>query len=151
VSLRLLFDECLWPGLVRQAVEAGHWDSTCLRDRGLLGTRDEHLMPRIIEGDFTFVTLNARDFRGAGADDPGGLYLHPPLHAGLIVLEAERGELTRSQQLELMAHGLEVLARLPDLINQVLELRLNADGSIESWLYEHPTALRPRTPEDGLP
>lgn len=142
MSLRLLFDECLWPGLVRQAHDAGHWDSTCLRDRGWLGMRDEHLMPRVIEGDFTFVTLNAKDFRGAGADDPGGLYLDAPIHAGLIVLDAEQGELTRSQQLDLMAYALDVLEAHPDLVNQVLELRLNADGSIESWRYDYPAADR---------
>jgi hypothetical protein len=39
MSLRLLIDECLSPDLVDLAVAAGHVESTCLRDRGLLGTQ----------------------------------------------------------------------------------------------------------------
>lgn len=34
MSLRLLIDECLSPDLVDLAIDAGHVESTCLRDRG---------------------------------------------------------------------------------------------------------------------
>jgi predicted nuclease of predicted toxin-antitoxin system len=48
MSLRLLIDECLSPDLVDLAVAAGHVESTCLRDRGLLGTQDWTLMKHVL-------------------------------------------------------------------------------------------------------
>lgn len=71
MSLRLLIDECLSPDLVDLAVAAGHVQSTCLRDRGLLGTQDWTLMKHVLAEDFTLVTVNAQDFRGSGQDAPG--------------------------------------------------------------------------------
>ena len=51
--------------------------------RGLLGIKDLDLMPVLIAGNFTLVTKNSIDFRGA-ANDPGskGLFKHQRLHAG---------------------------------------------------------------------
>jgi hypothetical protein len=40
MTFRLLIDECLSPDLVDLAVDAGHVESTCLRDRELLATKD---------------------------------------------------------------------------------------------------------------
>jgi hypothetical protein len=74
MSFRLLIDECLSPELVALAIAAGHVESTCARDRGLLGRKDWELMVYVVTGDFTFVTRNSQDFRGAGADNPGGLH-----------------------------------------------------------------------------
>jgi hypothetical protein len=65
MSLRLLIDECLSPDL---AVAAGHVQSTCLRDRGLLGTQDWTLLKHVLAEDFSLVTVNAQDFRGGGED-----------------------------------------------------------------------------------
>ncbi len=45
---------------------------------GLSGEADWDLMPRIVAGDFTFVTNNARDFRK--------LYSKEDLHAGLLII-----------------------------------------------------------------
>jgi len=70
--MRLFIDECLSPELVMQAQNAGH-EAACSRDRGLLGVKDWELMGVIVTGDFTLVTRNARDFRGHGRRDPGGL------------------------------------------------------------------------------
>jgi predicted nuclease of predicted toxin-antitoxin system len=81
-----LIDECLSPDLVELAIDAGHVESTCLRDRGLLGTQDWTLIKRVVDEDFTLVTVNARDFRGHDQGDPGGLYAVIELHAGLICL-----------------------------------------------------------------
>ncbi len=41
---RLLIDECLSPELVQLAVDAGHVESTCVRDRGRLDLKDWELM-----------------------------------------------------------------------------------------------------------
>lgn len=40
MKFRFLVDECLSPELVQMAVKAGHVESTCVRDRGLSGTKD---------------------------------------------------------------------------------------------------------------
>ncbi|WP_256985753.1 DUF5615 family PIN-like protein [Bordetella genomosp. 1] len=74
--LRFLIDECLSPSLVHQAIRAGHYDSTCVRDRGWTGKTDAQLMRLIVAHDFTLVTLNAFDFRGHGARRPGGCMAH---------------------------------------------------------------------------
>jgi hypothetical protein len=35
----------------------------------------------VLEHDFILVTRNAEDFRGAGANDPGGLFAEVEVHA----------------------------------------------------------------------
>ena len=98
MSLRLLIDKCLSPDLVDLAVAAGHVESTCLRDRGLLGTQDWTLMKHVLAEDFTLVTVNAQDFRGSGQDAPGGFYATTELHAGLVCLNSARSMDLKAQQ-----------------------------------------------------
>jgi hypothetical protein len=137
MSLRLLIDECLSPDLVALAVAVGHVESTCLRDRGLLGTQDWTLMKHVLAEDFTLVTVNAQDFRGSGQDTPGGFYATTELHAGLICLNsAHRMDL--NAQRELFEIALKELSKLPDLINQVLEVTEEASGEVVVTLYELP-------------
>ena len=88
MSFKLLIDECLSPELVDLARDAGHVESTCARDRGLLGKKDWELMVLVVSGDFTLVTHNAKDFRGAGDVNPGGRHAAVPIHAGLICLNS---------------------------------------------------------------
>jgi uncharacterized protein (DUF1778 family) len=90
MSFRLLIDECLSPELVALAMAAGHVESTCARDRNLLGATDWRLLDYVVSKDFTLVTHNARDFRGPGGSEPGGLYGAVQIHAGLICLESQR-------------------------------------------------------------
>src|SRR5271156_5040202 len=71
---RLLIDECLSAELAQLAIDAGHVESTSVRDRGRLGLKDWELMEYAIEEDFILVTRNAQDFRGAGKANPGGLH-----------------------------------------------------------------------------
>jgi hypothetical protein len=71
---RLLIDECLSPELAQLAIDAGHVESTCVRDRGRLGIKDWELMEYVIKEDFMLVTRNAQDFRGEGKPNPGGLH-----------------------------------------------------------------------------
>jgi hypothetical protein len=91
--LPLLIDECLSPDLVELAIQAGHVESTCLRDRGLLGTQDWTLIKHVLNADFTLVTVNAQDFRGPW---PGhsGRTLRPhraPRRSHLFELSAQYG------------------------------------------------------------
>jgi hypothetical protein len=114
MSLRLLIDECLSPDLVDLAIAAGHVESTCLRDRGLLGTQDWTLMKHVLAEDFTLVTVNAQDFRGSGQDAPGGFYATTELHAGLICLNSVH-HMDLNTQRELFEIALKELFALPHL------------------------------------
>jgi hypothetical protein len=137
MSLRLLIDECLSPDLVDLAVAAGHVESTCLRDRGLLGTQDWTLIKHILAEDFTLVTVNAQDFRGSGQEAPGGFYATTELHAGLVCLNSVR-HMDLNAQRELFEVALKELAELPDLINQVLEVTEESSGEVVVTVYELP-------------
>jgi hypothetical protein len=138
---RLLIDECLTPELVQLAIDAGHVEATCLRNRDWLGLKDWQLMEHVLREDFILVTRNARDFRGTGEADPGGLHAAIEVHAGLVCLDSA-SELDFDVQLELFRYALEALAALPDLINQALEVFLNEDGSITMTVYEIPPQIR---------
>lgn len=75
--MKFLIDECLHTSLVAVAQDHGH-DCFHVNWLGLSGEADWDLMPRIVAGDFTFVTNNARDFRK--------LYSKEDLHAGLLII-----------------------------------------------------------------
>lgn len=135
MPLRLLIDECLTPSLVESAIRAGHYESTCLRDRGLVGLKDWEVLAFAVANDFTLVTRNAFDFRGGGLTSPGGLYLRQPLHAGLICLDAADGFGIQAQHV-LFEVALGLLHEDPDLVNRVLEVFRDADGSIHWTRYE---------------
>ncbi len=139
MTFRLLIDECLSPELVDLAVAAGHVESTCLRDRGMLGLKDWELMRRVIDADFTLVTYNVADFRGPGMAAPGGYYAQQELHPGLVCLSSEL-PLDLDRQRALFEVALAELAALPDLVNRALEVFEAADGSIEVIVYGIPVA-----------
>lgn len=139
MSFRLLIDECLSPELVDVAVAAGYVESTCARDRGLLARKDWELITFVVSGDFTLVTHNARDFRGTGATDPGGLHAAQPMHAGLICLNSVH-PMDLERQHDLFRAALDQLAVLPDLVNQALEVFEDTDGSVSVAVYEIPKA-----------
>lgn len=139
MTYRLLIDECLSPELVDLAIAAGHVESTCVRDRGLLKAKDPDLMGYVVSGDFTLVTHNARDFRGAGAEKPGGLHANEPIHAGLVCLSSAFA-MDLDRQHDLFRIALEQLADISDLVNQALEVFEADDGSVEVVIYEMPKA-----------
>ena len=134
---RLLIDECLSPELAQLAIDAGHVESTSVRDRGRLGLKDWELMKYIIQEDFILVTRNAQDFRGAGKPSPGGLHASTDVHAGLICLDSAL-EMDLDLQQELFKHALNTLQELPDLVNQALEVYENENGLISVNLYDIP-------------
>lgn len=120
MSWHLFFDECLSPSLVGMANDAG-FDATCARDRGLLGAQDWQLITRIISCNYTFVTRNARDFRGKDPNSPGGLYASQDAHPGLICLNSNF-VMTRERQQYLFGYVLRDIAKRTDLTSQVLEI-----------------------------
>jgi hypothetical protein len=124
--VKFLIDECLSPKLAELAWERGH-DASHIVWLGGEGTKDWDLIPRIQEGDWTFVTRNSVDFRGDPANPGGkGQYTRLELHAGLICLNA--GEpMPRALQLELFERALDELSSEPELVNQVLEITLDGE------------------------
>ena len=119
------------------AVEAGHVESTCLRDRGLLARSDWDLIDVIVTNDYTLVTRNAVDFRGSGADEPGGLHARVDIHAGLVCLDSARG-FDLDRQRELFRIALQEIDLLPDLVNQALEVYEGQTGEIRVTRYAIP-------------
>lgn len=57
---RLLIDECLSPGLAQLAIDAGHVESTSVRDRGRLGLKDWELMEYVILEDSEWISMHIR-------------------------------------------------------------------------------------------
>lgn len=137
--LRFLIDECLSPELVQMAVKAGHVESTCVRDRGLSGTKDWRLIEHVVAGDFTLVTHNAVDFRGDGPTKLGGEHAKQPIHAGLVCLNSVHA-MDLQRQLDLFQIALHELGSMDDLVNQALEVFEQEDGSVEIVVYGIPDA-----------
>lgn len=133
---KLFIDECLSPSLVRHAVAAGYYQTTCVRDRGLSGTSDAKLVQLLVQEDFILVTHNACDFRGV-PPGTGGLYAQLAIHAGLVCLNSE-ADISRRIMEQLFIEALNELGRQPDLINRVLEVTFRQDGHIETTIYALP-------------
>jgi predicted nuclease of predicted toxin-antitoxin system len=134
---KLLIDECLSPSLAQLAQNAGHIESTSLRDRGRLGLKDHEVLAYALEHDFTLVTNNAVDFRGDGEDAPGGLYSGVSIHPGLICIDCA-DVLDYETQQQIFTKVLEELAKRNDLVNTGLEVFLDEDGAIEITEYDIP-------------
>ena len=135
--MKLLIDECLSPVLAKRARERGHPGSSHVLWIGAAGAKDWHLLPLIIDGDWTFVTANAIDFRGpAAAPGSRGQYERVTLHARLICLNGPVG-LDRDGQCALFDHALDALAADDDLVNQVLEVTMH-DTAITITRYALP-------------
>jgi hypothetical protein len=137
--MKLLVDECLSPDLVELAYENGYGQSSHVVWMKRGGSKDWELRKFIVDGDWTFVTRNAVDFRGP-ADRPGskGQYAEVVLHAGLICLNGPPG-MDLDMQIELFREALAELARNSDLVNQILEITLE-DDAIHVQRYELPEA-----------
>lgn len=137
MKLRFLIDECLSPELVQLAVRGGHLESTCVRDRGLSGTKDWKLIEYVIANDFTLVTHNSADFRGGGPFKLGGEHDKQPIHAGLVCLNSVH-TMDLQRQLDLFQIALDELGTMVDLVNQALEVFEQEDSSVEVVIYEIP-------------
>lgn len=113
--MKFLIDECLHTSLVAVALERGH-ECFHVNWLGLSGETDWDLMPHIVDGDFTFVTNNARDFRK--------LYAQEELHAGLVIIVPQALPV---RQRELFDAVLDELAADDDVVNEVIEISME-DG-----------------------
>lgn len=140
MTIKFLIDECLTPALRQIATARGYHESTCVRDRGWSGTLDHELMVKVLTEDFTLVTNNSVDFRGAGPGNLSGHYAKTELHCGLLCLNAESG-LDLYTQRACFAAALDLIEQQElDLVNKALELFLLEDGTLEYSVYDLPAA-----------
>ena len=134
---KLLIDENLSPSLVGLATDKGF---VCLHVNhlGLAGQKDWQLKTTILDGDWTFITNNGVDFRGSVKKlGSQGVYADVPLHAGLVCVDAPRG-LNLESQKRLFDLVLSNLEEGGTLTNQVLQVTLSPDGSVELARYGMP-------------
>jgi predicted nuclease of predicted toxin-antitoxin system len=110
--VKFLIDECLHTSLVAVAQAHGH-ECFHVNWLGLSGETDWDLMPRIVDGDFTFVTNNARDFRK--------LYAQEELHPGLVIIVPQ---VVPVRQRELFDVVLEEFSGDGGVINEVIEIAI---------------------------
>ena len=135
--MKLLIDECLSPELAKLAHELGHGESSHVVWLKKSGWKDWQLKSVILEGDWTFVTKNAIDFRGPDAKRGSrGQYAHVEIHAGLICLDAAGG-MDLDLQIRLFQQALKEVGD-GDLINQVLEVYLTDEGDVHVLRYRLP-------------
>ena len=113
--MKFLIDECLHTSLVAVAQGCGH-ECFHVNWLGLSGETDWDLMPRIVDGNFTFVTNNARDFRK--------LYAKEELHAGLVIIVPQ---VLPERQRELFDAVLSELQPDDELLNGVIEITVEGD------------------------
>lgn len=125
--MKFLVDECLSQRLTMMARDRGYAESSQVHWLGLGGIQDWNLILRAVDEDWTLVTKNAYDFRGAaGAPGRPGLHAAQPIHAGLVCLNGPLG-MNLTLQEELFEIALcEIAALGDDLVNQVLEVTADA-------------------------
>ena len=123
--MRFLIDECLHPTLADVAHGVGH-EAHHVNFLGLASTKDHDLMPRILEGDFVFVTNNAADFRR--------LYQAQAIHAGLVIIVPQAPP---AQQRALFLAAMEEIGPDNGLINEALEVLIDGEEVIFNR-YEWP-------------
>ncbi|MFG1303014.1 DUF5615 family PIN-like protein [Xanthobacter autotrophicus] len=116
--MKFLIDECLHTALVGVAQARGH-QADHVTWLGLGGETDWDLMPRIVAGDFTFVTNNARDFRK--------LYAKEEIHAGLVIIVPQ---VTPARQRALFDALLEAISTEAALVNEVIEIVEDAGEAV---------------------
>ncbi len=120
--MRFLVDECLHKDLVKIAHAAGY-EAYHVVDFGKAGAKDYQLREIIVKEEFVFVTNNAKDFKR--------LLEKTELHPGLVIVVPN---VRPSIQDELLRSALDEIAKLPSLVNKVLEIWSNNDVRI----YEMP-------------
>jgi len=116
--LRFLVDECLHKDLVKIAHAAGY-EAYHVVDFGKAGAKDYQLREIIVKEEFVFVTNNAKDFKR--------LLEKTELHPGLVIVVPN---VRPSVQDELLRSALDEIAKLPSLVNKVLEIWSNDDVRI---------------------
>jgi predicted nuclease of predicted toxin-antitoxin system len=137
MDLKLSFDECLSPKLLEIAHEHDFLLSCCARDRGMLGKKDLEVAEYAAHYDFVLVTHNSKDFRGKGAERPGGIYANREVHCGLICINSVN-TMDFDRQKRLFERALLEVASRGDMTNKALEIFEGENGQIKVQFYDIP-------------
>jgi predicted nuclease of predicted toxin-antitoxin system len=121
--VRFLIDECLSLDLVGEAHRAG-FEAYHLAHVGKAGWDDWSVTAFAGEHDMVVVTNNASDFRR--------LYRRQQLHCGLVLILPN---VDRPTEARLFAVALAGLAKVDDLVNQILEVDLDS-GQVKLRIYD---------------
>lgn len=123
--MHFLIDECLHVSLTEVARKQGY-QADHVAWLGPGGWANWDLMPRIVAGDYTFVTNNARDFRK--------LYSKEPIHVGLIILLPQVDPERQRQLLQILLAEMR-----PDavLVNEAVEIMM-VEGAPKMVRYHLP-------------
>ena len=121
--MRFLIDECLSLDLVHEAHRAG-FEAYHLAHVGKAGWEDWNVAAFASEHGMVVVTNNASDFRR--------LYRRQQLHSGLVLILPN---VDRPTEVRLFAVALVRLAKVNDLVNQVLEVDLD-NGQVKVRIYD---------------
>jgi predicted nuclease of predicted toxin-antitoxin system len=119
---KFLIDECLTKRLASVAKKRAYWAQHVGQNEKLNGSSDWDLIRTISDGDYIFVTNNAKDFIP--------LYKKLNIHNGLIVIVPSCNKLKQSA---LFAAALERLSVEADIINKIMFVELDGSISIEDW------------------
>jgi len=121
--MKLLIDEDLSPTIARHLCEDLCIDAVAVRDRGLLGSRDDEILEYAFNEDRILVTANVGDF-----EDFAQLR---EVHAGIIFICD--GGLLRDEQITIVKEAIEAISSElkagRDMINRVLYIGM--DGTQE--------------------
>src|SRR5262245_47886867 len=123
------------PRLALRAQAAGHGESSHVVWMNKAGWKDWELKQFIIDGDWTFVTINSVDFRGPQAN-PGsaGQYADVEIHAGLICFNGP-DHIDKEAQHAMLDAALQIIEdEVGEIVNKVIEITLTDDG-IEAETY----------------
>ena len=129
--MKFLIDECLSPELGKVARDRHYYGSTHVNWLGLTSEKDWVLMARAVEDGYVFVTNNRTDFRALSAREP--------LHAGLICLNVETGDIDPATFSRLFERALDHLNEI-EPVNEVVEVILDRDGQVQINRYGWPEA-----------
>ena len=110
-------DECLTLALVAKAHSRGH-QATHVAFMGLQGEKDWDLLPMLIEKNYVLVTNNGEEFKMR--------YAKLDIHPGLVIIVP--GGIVKEKQVELFDLALDVIEKLNDTINKVIEVA--EDGTV---------------------
>lgn len=131
--MKFLIDECLSPDLVAVARDRGFPQSTHVAWLGLMSKKDWTIVQRAVKDGYVLVTNNTIDFTP--------LVERQDLHAGLVCLNAAPGLMSLEAQMVLFEQALDELAG-EEPVNEVVEITLTGDRSVETDRYDCPPASR---------
>jgi predicted nuclease of predicted toxin-antitoxin system len=112
--VKFLIDECLHTSLVKVATDR-LYEAYHVAHLGLSGLKDDELMTRVRNEDFTLVTNNAIDFRR--------LFGKEPIHAGFVIIVPN---VVPAIQRALFVAVLDYIGNR-DLVNRAIEINLSRD------------------------